>query len=266
VSEDDELSQPLPDVAGPKEPEDNSLGRLLTLSDGIFAIAMTLLALDLSVPMLAGHPTDAKLRHKLAENADSYWTFLLTFYVVGGYWGRHRRLMRSAVATHPALIRDTMFLLVLVAAMPFPASLLGRYGGEPISLAIYGAFNALATFAIIVMSWDVRRLHLAERPAVGDEDYAHSWASWLSLVVFLLCLPAGYVFGRHGPYVLLLLAVPARVVWLRKIGDRVFGSRRRADASGESREVEQLAARHDEVADGDQRGDPAASRGDDLQE
>ena len=100
-------------------PADNSLGRLLTLSDGIFAISMTLLALDLQVPNLGSHPTDAALRHALAANADSYWSFLLTFYVVAGYWRQPRRLLRSVVTTHPALIRDTLALLLFVAVCRF---------------------------------------------------------------------------------------------------------------------------------------------------
>jgi uncharacterized membrane protein len=56
--------------------EDNSLGRLLALSAGIFAIAMILLALDLRVPDL-DDPTDAALRHALAHNSANYLSFLL---------------------------------------------------------------------------------------------------------------------------------------------------------------------------------------------
>ena len=53
----------------PREPaSDNSLGRLLALSDGVFAIAMTLLALDLRLPDLGAHPSDAQLRHALGDD------------------------------------------------------------------------------------------------------------------------------------------------------------------------------------------------------
>jgi uncharacterized membrane protein len=227
VNEDDESRGRGPDESGTPQVEDNTLGRLLTLSDGIFAIAMTLLALSLAVPDLGGHPTDAALRHALAKNGDSYWSFLLTFYVIAGYWTRHRKLMRSVVETHPALIRDTLALLLLVAAMPFPASLLGRYGGEPISLTLYGIFNALATLTLIVMSADVRRLQLFAGEIPADDDYAHNWSSWLNLVVFLLCIPAGYVLGHRGPYVLVLLAIPAGAVAHRT---RQLMSGRRSDA------------------------------------
>ena len=215
--EDEQPTDRHADADRPAQPADNSLGRLLTLSDGIFAISMTLLALDLQVPNLGGHPSDASLRHALAAKSDSYWVFLLTFYVVAGYWRHHRRLMRSVVTTHPALIRDTLALLLLVAAMPFPNSLLGRYGSEPIALAIYGGVNALATLSLIVMSADVRRLNLADRDLLATDDYARSQWGWLNFVVFLLCIPAGYVLGRKGLYVLLLLALPDAITWTRRI-------------------------------------------------
>jgi uncharacterized membrane protein len=204
----------------PAKPEDNSLGRLLTLSDGVFAIAMTLLALDLKVPDLAGHVTDAQLRHALAQNTESYWSYLLTFYVIATYWGAHRRLMRSVVASHPNLIRDTIFLLVIVAAMPFPASLLGRYGGTPTALALYGAANALATLAIMLLGRDVRLYHLAGRVPEATADDLRKEQTWLNLAVFLLCIPAGYLLGEDGPFVLLLLAIPNRLVMLSKLARR----------------------------------------------
>ena len=220
MAEEDELTGISHGIDQADEPTDNSLGRLLTLSDGVFAIAMTLLALDLKVPDLGSHPGDPALRHALAANADSYWSYLLTFYVVSRYWGRHRRLMRSVVVVHPALIRDTLVLLVLIAAMPFPASLLGSYGGEPIALAIYGAVNALATLVLLLMSWDVRRLGLSRTRPEPRQEHTN-WLSWLNLVVFLLCLPAGYLVGSRGAFVLLLLAVPTRATQLAGLLRRV---------------------------------------------
>jgi uncharacterized membrane protein len=100
--------------------KDNSLGRLLTLSDGVFAIAMTLLALDLRVPDLHD-ATNASLQHALRHQVPNYLSFLISFCVVASYWRRHRRLMRSVEIIDSALIDQTVLLLLLVAAMPFPA-------------------------------------------------------------------------------------------------------------------------------------------------
>jgi uncharacterized membrane protein len=174
----------------------------------VFAIAMTLLALDLRVPELGGNPGDAMLRHALADNVNSYLSYLISFYVVAGYWVGHRRILRSVVGSHPRLVQHTLLLLLLVAALPFPSSLLGRYGGDvPIALALYGAVNAVATLVLLLLSWDVRRLGLSDGTAdlVAADD-----ARWASLVVFLLCIPAAYLLGGHGPWVLVLLLVARR--------------------------------------------------------
>lgn len=192
---------------------DNSMARLLTLSDGVFAIAMTLLALDLKVPDL-NPPTDFELRHQLAENSASYWAFLVSFYVVAGYWSRHRRLMRSVETAHPALIRDTLTLLLLVAAMPFPASLIGNYASLPFTFVVYGSINAAASVTLMVLSRDVRRERV--RPD-ATQDYSRDVVTWVNLLIFLLCIPAGYVFGHLGAWVLALLAVPRFVGRIRRL-------------------------------------------------
>lgn len=189
--------------------EDNSIGRLLALSDGIFAIAITLLALDLRVPDGLGKDVgDRQLLDALGASASTYWTFLLTFWVLFGYWSRHRRLLRSVQAFHEDLARDSMFLLLFVAAMPFPTSLLGHYGSHPISIALYGAVNAAATLSLIVMDRDVRRLALHDPADV--ERRLNVRMSWYTVAVFVLLIPAGFLFHSYGLWVLVLLALPER--------------------------------------------------------
>jgi uncharacterized membrane protein len=228
VAEDDESDRTHDAPAVAHRAEDNSLGRLLALSDGVFAIAMTLLALDLKVPPnLNGHVTSQQLIHALAQNTDSYWSFLLSFYVIAIYWGGHRRLMRSVVVFNPNLVRDTVFLLLIVAALPFPTSVLGKYGGTPFALALYGAFNALATLALIALTYDVRRADRIARSAETPADRLAAWEGWLNLVVFLLCIPAGYLFGGNGPYVLLLLVLTNRLPLLKRLAHRYRNGPRR---------------------------------------
>jgi uncharacterized membrane protein len=217
VAEDDERDPTdRPEVDRAKT-EDNSLARLLTLADGIFAIAMTLLALDLTVPDdLGGHPSDHALRDALRSNTASYLSYLLSFYVVALLWMRHRRLMRSVVTIHPVMVRDTLFLLVIVAAMPFFTSLLGRYGSDPISLALYAGANVISSGTLMLLSHDISRLGLTDEDATPD-DYTRRWQSWYTLAVFVICIPGAYLLGRHGPYLLILLVVPDRLLMLHRL-------------------------------------------------
>ncbi len=124
--------------------------------------------------------------------------------------------MRSVITVHPALIRDTLLLLLIVAAMPFPSALLGTYGSFPISLALYGATNVVATVLLMLLDHDIRRLDLADGIATTRE-YTHRWQTWHSLTVFALCIPGGYVLGHNGPYILLLLALPSRVALIGRL-------------------------------------------------
>ncbi len=183
---------------------DNSIGRLLALSDGVFAIAMTLLVLDLKLPDLGDHPGNAELRHALADQGTVYLSYVISFYVVASYWVEHHRLMRTVTSAPPPLIFATLRMLFLVAALPFPASLLGNYGSTPLALAIYGAFNAIVVLVMMRLRYTIRDLNLARVEPDSPADLRERWGDF---VVFLLCIPAGYVLGNDGPLVLLLLAV-----------------------------------------------------------
>jgi uncharacterized membrane protein len=189
----------------------DSPGRLLVLSDGVFAIALTLLALDLHVPDVGSSPSNRALDHALAAQSSSYLSFLISFYVVAGYWARHRRLMRSVESIDASLIQYTLFLLLCVAALPFPAALLGKYGSHPISLAIYGGLNALASLDLVLLHRTVQRHHLG---ATSPEDRALATSEMLELIgtmiVFLICIPAAYLFDGSGAWVLVLLIVVQR--------------------------------------------------------
>jgi uncharacterized membrane protein len=204
-------------------PHDNSLGRVLALSDGVFAIALTLLALNLHVPDVGRHPSNAALQHALAQHVSSYLTFFLSFYVVASYWRRHRRLMRSVQTIDQSLVSYTLFLLMCVAALPFPAALLGQYGSRAISLVTYGGLNAVAVITMLRLH-HVVRAHGLRGPSDPDREADRKDVYELvgMLIVFLLCIPAGYVFPGNGAWVLLLFVVVQRwqPVW------RFYGTRR----------------------------------------
>jgi uncharacterized membrane protein len=217
-------------------PEDNSLGRLLALSDGVFAIAMTLLALDLRVPDVSELPEateNSRLMAALFDLLPNVLIYLLSFYIVANYWIAHHRLMRSVTRTHPRLVAHTLPLLLLVGALPFPAGLLGHYGSQPIALVVYGAVNVLAVSSLLWLRHDLRAYALSTAPADEEEWTRNGLEQWGNLVVFALCIPAGYVLGAKGPFVLLLLAVSGRVATVLA---RRQARRRRATApAGQAR-------------------------------
>jgi uncharacterized membrane protein len=181
--------------------EDNSFGRLLALSDGIFAIAMTLLALELHLPDLGRHATDAEVRHALGDEWRSYLAFVISFRVVAVYWVSHRRALRHVTTLTASISTRTLTALMLVAAVPFPTSVLANYGSEPSSLAFYALFN-LATGGAL--------LRVMAAVPVTDGVIRERARLLADAIVFVVCLPAAYVVGSNAPFLLLLLAVSGR--------------------------------------------------------
>ncbi|QMU78601.1 DUF1211 domain-containing protein [Streptacidiphilus sp. PB12-B1b] len=180
-------------------------GRLFGLSDGVFAIAMTLLALDLQVPDLpSGHASDHALTKALLALGPRYLAFGLSFYVIAGYWRRHNAEMRTVHAGHPALLARTIPLLLLVCTLPFATGLLGRYGSQDgIAIAVYAGVNILATVSLLLIRHEARLRGLSRdaRPHPSELEI------WFDLVALVLAVPSGYLFPRHGIVVLVVLMV-----------------------------------------------------------
>ena len=122
--------------------------RLEAFSDGVFAIAITLLVLEIRVPdgeQLAS--PDALLR-ALGDLWPSYLGYGLSFITVGIMWANHHNLFRYIARVDHGLLLANLFLLVVVGFIPFPTALLAATLGEPtdrIGLLVYsGSFTAVA--------------------------------------------------------------------------------------------------------------------------
>jgi TMEM175 potassium channel family protein len=101
-------------------------GRLEAFSDGVFAIAITLLVLDIGVPPRDPPPAGG-LAHKLAEQWPSYFAYLVSFSVIGIIWVNHHGVFsRVRLVDRPTLFAN-LGLLLIVAMLPFPTHLMAEY-------------------------------------------------------------------------------------------------------------------------------------------
>jgi uncharacterized membrane protein len=135
--------------------------RVLTLSDGVFAIAMTLLVLELRVPerTVAG-PVDV-----LREIRPSFIAFLISFFVIASAWANHRDLFEVIRLTDRNLVWLNLVYLLPLAMIPFGAALLSRYGSDRVSLTIYGGLLlAIALMRLVIWLYATSRPHLLFEP------------------------------------------------------------------------------------------------------
>jgi uncharacterized membrane protein len=129
-----------------------SKSRLETLTDGIFAIAMTLLVLNLQVPQIPGALVSAQLPHALRELWPKFLSFALSFVVVAVYWvGHHNQFHFIRRVDRPFIWINVLFLLC-IAFVPFSAGLLGQYVHQQIPVAIYG-LNLVVVGALLYLVW-----------------------------------------------------------------------------------------------------------------
>jgi TMEM175 potassium channel family protein len=114
-------------------------GRLEAFSDGVFAVAITLLALDLAV---AG-PGHGPLARQLADHWPAFLAYLISFFTVGIIWVNHHALVSNVVAVSRVLLYLNLLLLLFVVMLPFGASTVSAYlshGGfdAKVAVAVYG--------------------------------------------------------------------------------------------------------------------------------
>jgi uncharacterized membrane protein len=111
--------------------------RLEAFSDGVFAIAITLLVLEIKVP-----PPDMTLEAGLLRLWPSYLAYTVSFLVIGAIWINHHAMFRHIVRVDETLLLLNVLHLMLIAFLPFPTAVLAeafhRKAGEPIATAFYG--------------------------------------------------------------------------------------------------------------------------------
>ena len=122
--------------------------RLEAFTDGVYAIVITLLILDIRIPEVA--PAD--LPRALVSMLPQVFTYVLSFFVVALYWFSHHRVAQQVKLIDGTFVWLNMVWLLFVTVMPFPTALLGRYPLQPLPTAIYGIDLILANVTGFVIT------------------------------------------------------------------------------------------------------------------
>ncbi len=188
--------------------------RLEAFSDGVFAIVITLLILDVRLP--AGQPLTVET---LRGMAPQIFAFVLSFIIVGVYWVSHHNMLHFVRQVDRQLLWLNLVLLLLIVFIPFPAALLGQHLSE-LAITLYGG-NLMLVNAAGTAMWlyamsrphlakdgiaptlpgFVARLHSAPILVYGAAIALAHWSVPLSLILFaavpaFFILPNPFVDGR----------------------------------------------------------------------
>ena len=194
--------------------------RLAFFSDAVFAIAITLLALNIRAPSLAGRADEHALAVSAGETVPRVLGFLLSFLVIGSYWRSHHRLFRWVRGQDPRLVTINLWLLLFVSFIPAPTAFYSDYPGFRTPLVIYAAcLSAVGVMNFILWSYVRRHPDLLDPAAPPLELQLGASRSLLIPAVCALAVGLSFVsLWLAGPS---LLLIP---VWMR-VYTRLFSRR-----------------------------------------
>ncbi len=184
--------------------------RVETFSDGVFAIAITLLVLDIHVPPGLQH-----LGKELEHEWPSYLAYVTSFLTVGGVWIAHHRACRGLRFFDSMMMRLNLLLLMTTAFLPFPTGILAEALRAPEHTAqtavfLYGA--TVLVIEVVLQAFAHRASSQAANrpePTNGNRPLWHRWWLTPSLVGYLIAICVGLVgFPKVGAVLYLLLALP----------------------------------------------------------
>ena len=186
-------------------------GRLEAFSDGVFAIAITLLVLNIAVPPTPSSQHD--LLRAFFHQWPSYLGYIVSFCTIGAVWLGHSVITEFVERADANFVRLNLLLLLVVSLLPFPTRLLAEYipsdRAERVAATIYGLM-LLLTVSVLYVLWRYAVGQHLVRPDVADDELetltrrlTPGLAGYVSLLILGLFLPVVAVFG----YLLLALYI-----------------------------------------------------------
>ncbi len=171
-----------------------NVSRIHGISDGVFAIAMTLLVLDIKVPLLTGAVSGDIFKDALLEELPSVISWLISFALLCRLWITQHALLEGGKRRSRAFVGMNFAFLGIVSFIPFPTALMSEHPDQALSVIIFSACYALSGLALAGMWFFLERSE--KRPEGGAADsseHALSVASSVKRVIIML--PALAVFA-----------------------------------------------------------------------
>ena len=129
--------------------------RIVNLTDGVFAIAITLLVLDIRVPDVPEGLVATELPGELLTLWPKYLGYVLSFLAISIFWTVHHSIFRNVRDYDRGLIWLNFVFLMFVAFVPFPTSLLSEYGNYQLPVAVYAGTLAIGRLLLTTLYWYV---------------------------------------------------------------------------------------------------------------
>jgi uncharacterized membrane protein len=210
------IAQP-PDIFGAKIESRHAMEtpmkkeRLLAFSDGVIAIIITIMVLEMKVP----HGTEWA---DLARLVPVFLSYVLSFIYIAIYWNNHHHLMHTCSRVNGTILWANMHLLFWLSLIPFATGWMGENHFQPLPTAIYGFALVMPAVAYFILQSAIVRIQGAHSPlakALGSDIKGK-----ISPFIYLAAIPLAF----YNPWVSCALYVAVALVWIipdRRIANAV---------------------------------------------
>jgi uncharacterized membrane protein len=183
-----------------REGNEIEFSRIVAFSDGVFAIAITLLVLGLGVEK---HLSDGQLGSELWDQRENLVAYALSFAVIGRFWLVHHRFFSEVTAFDGRLIALNLFYLGWIVLIPFSSEVFGEYSGKTAAVVLYAANLSGVVLIGMLMSADAHRRGLTSADAATWRE-AHSRSVYIA-AAFLLSIPVAFISPSLAPLMWLVM-------------------------------------------------------------
>ncbi|MGW8981717.1 TMEM175 family protein [Streptomyces parvus] len=195
--------------AAAEKADEKSADRLTTLSDGIFAIAMTLLVLDLHVE--PGLDKD-EFTDAVRQAVPDLGAYALSFTILAGFWRDHRLIVRLVPRFEGVALRFALMWLGAIALVPFPTALLSEYAARPLTVAVYASMVAVTNLLELAMFLTGRcATEHATEASRGDVGRAVTADLAATAALFAATVPVAYLVSPVAAMWCWLALVPIKL-------------------------------------------------------
>jgi uncharacterized membrane protein len=161
-----------------------SKARLEAFSDGVFAVIITIMVLDMKVPS----GTDL---HALKSVLPVFLCYVLSYLYVGIYWNNHHHLLHASERVTGGILWANLVLLFCLSLAPFTTAWMGENRYAPLPVAVYGMMLLLAGIAYFILTQSLIAHH--GKDSVLAVSIGHDWKGAVSVVVYIVAIPLSFV-------------------------------------------------------------------------
>jgi uncharacterized membrane protein len=180
-----------------------SKNRVETFSDGVFAIIVTLLVLEIKVPVIGMPDSPARLAAALLGILPKFVSWIISFFTVCVIWVNHHRLFRMFGRISHGIFWLNALLLLWISFIPFPTAMIGDYPENRLAAVFYGA-----VMAMMALSFSLMRLYVVRNGTVLEEgvDFVEfKRGTWYSIAFGPLLYTVGACVSLVHPYLSFLV-------------------------------------------------------------